>query len=85
MAGLEIVVETADGLGSPLPVAVVKQIRGGSSTADGVVTAMLRLGAPTDIDVSSTLDRAYWAELCESEDSGKPPLGSDSFQVIWTH
>ena len=68
VAGLEIVVETADGLGSPLPVAEVKQIRGGSSTADGVVTAMLRLAAPTDVDVTSTIDRAYWAELRESED-----------------
>lgn len=68
VASLEIVVETADGLGSPLPVAEVKQIRGGSSTAGGVVTAMLRLAAPADVDVTSTIDRAYWVELRDSED-----------------
>lgn len=28
---------------------------------------MLRLAAPTDVDVSSTIDRAYWAELRDSE------------------
>jgi hypothetical protein len=68
VASLDIVVETADGLGSPLLVAEVKQIRGGSSTAGGVVTAMLRLAAPADVDATSTIDRAYWAELRDSED-----------------
>jgi hypothetical protein len=67
-AGPEVVVEAADGLGSPLPVAEIKQIRTESRVGDGTVIAMLRLAVPSDVEVPSTLDRAYWAELRESED-----------------
>jgi len=67
-AGLEVVVETADGLGSPLPIAEIRQIRLGSAADDGTVIAMLRLAIPSDVDIRSTLDRANWAELSQAED-----------------
>ena len=68
VASLEIVVETADGLGSPLPIAEIRQIRLGSAADDGTVIAMLRLAIPSDVDIRSTLDRANWAELSQAED-----------------